>query len=173
MDSMIVARALNAADAGWKEQALRRVWGDTVVARLGRCVDALGLDGFVAEAADGQRLGLLTYAVEDGDFEVVTLSAEREGIGVGRALMDAARHRATEVGARRMWLTTTNANARAFRFYQRWGMDLAALHRNGTDRSRLVKPSIPLCDPDGVPLRHELEFELLLAPRPAQPPTSR
>ena len=41
-------------------------------------------------------------------------------------------------------------------------MDLAALHRDGVSRSRAVKSSIPLVGHDGVPVRHELEFELLL-----------
>ena len=41
-------------------------------------------------------------------------------------------------------------------------MDLVALLRDGVARSRRVKPSIPLFDEDGVPIRHELEFELLL-----------
>ena len=77
--------------------------------------------------------------------------------------MDAAKDRAEELRARRIWLTTTNNNFRAFRFYQRWGMDLVAFYRNGVARSRLAKPSIPLVDREGVPVRHELEFELLLA----------
>jgi hypothetical protein len=41
-------------------------------------------------------------------------------------------------------------------------MDLVALHRDGVTRSRALKPSIPFSGADGVPLRHELEFELVL-----------
>ena len=128
----------------------------------GELVDALGLDDFVA--IDGpERVGLLTFALRGREFEVVTIHVDREHSGAGRALMDAAKDGADNLRARRMWLTTTNNNFRAFRFYQRWGMDLVAFYRDGVARSRLAKPSIPLVDGDGVPVRHELEFELLLA----------
>ena len=65
-------------------------------------------------------------------------------------------------GAGRIWLITTNDNLRALRFYQRWGMDLRRLVRNGVDVSRLIKPAIPAEGHDGIPLRHELELELVL-----------
>ncbi|MFB4265695.1 hypothetical protein [Nonomuraea sp. GTA35] len=46
-------------------------------------------------------------------------------------------------------------------FYQRYGFDLVALHRNAMDRVRAIKPDIP-AESDGIPIRHELELELLL-----------
>ena len=56
----------------------------------------------------------------------------------------------------------TNDNARASRFYQMWGMDLCAFHRHGARRSREAKPSLPTGGTDGIPLDHDLEFELLM-----------
>jgi hypothetical protein len=41
-------------------------------------------------------------------------------------------------------------------------MDLCAFHRHGVRRSREAKPSLPTRGTDGIPLDHELEFELLL-----------
>ena len=160
---MIDVRSLADADLGWKQESLARGWGSTLVARLGGVIDAMVLDGFVA-LVDGTPAGLLTYAIDDDGLEVVTIHAETPGLGVGRALMDAARAKALESGVRRMWLITTNDNSRAFRFYQQWGMDLAALHHDGVTRSRALKPSIPLTGNDHVPIRHELEFELWLVP---------
>ena len=159
---MTEIRSLTADDSAWEEAALRRAWRGTEVARRGELINALELDGFAA-LDDLQPVGLLTYAVVGDELEVVTLQAEREGEGIGQALMDAARDRAEKLGLRRMWLVTTNNNVRAIRFYLRWGMDLAALHRDAVARSRLVKPSIPLTDVDGVAIRHELEFELVLS----------
>ena len=78
--------------------------------------------------------------------------------------MDAVREHATEAGARRIWLVTTNDNVRALGFYQRWGMDLVALIRDGVASSRTVKPSIPAAGADDIPIRHELGLELRLAP---------
>ncbi|HSS09855.1 MAG TPA: GNAT family N-acetyltransferase [Acidimicrobiales bacterium] len=163
---MIRVRPLVEDDVTWKAESLRRAWSGTAVARKGELMDALRLDGFVA-LDDADRVGLLTYAVHGDEFEVATINVNPEGVGAGRALMDAARVRAEELGARRMWLTTTNNNFRAFRFYQRWGMDLVAIRREGVARSREVKPSIPLVDGDGVAIRHELEFEVALMNGPS------
>ena len=95
-------------------------------------------------------------------MEIVTIHVGEEGRGGGQALMEAVVSRARDEGVRRIWLTTTNDNLRAIAFYQRWGMDMAALIRGGVAASRAVKPSIPTVSRDGIPIRHELEFELLL-----------
>jgi ribosomal protein S18 acetylase RimI-like enzyme len=150
-----------ASDQRWKHDALVRFWGSTAVARQGALVDANILPGFVAEL-DGELAGLLTFARRDDELEVVTLHVEQEGRGVGRALMDAVLSHARDARIHRIWLTTTNDNVRAIAFYQRWGMDLVALIRDGVAVSRLVKPSIPMVGGNGIPIRHELEFELLL-----------
>ena len=71
------------------------------------------------------------------------------------------RDEARRHGARRLWLVTTNDNTHALRFYQRRGFDLVRLDRGAVDRARVLKPSIPL-ENDGIPMRHELELELLL-----------
>ena len=93
---------------------------------------------------------------------MVTLQAETAGGGTGRALMDAVLSEARRGAVRRPWLATTNDNTRAIRFYQRWGMDLTGFIRHGVALSRRVKPEIPERSDDGIPVRHELEFELLL-----------
>ena len=140
---------------------LESAFGDVTVARKGVLIDASVLRGFVA--TDGGRpVGLLAYDAARGECEVVAIISTEEGRGIGRALMDAARDRAAAAGCRRLWLITTNDNARAFRFYQRWGMDLCAFYRHGARRSRQAKPSLPERGADGIPLDHELEFELLL-----------
>ncbi len=71
--------------------------------------------------------------------------------------------RAVELGARRLWLVTTNNNIRAFGFYQRWGMHIRASYPDGVAASRALKPTIPVVDDDGVPIRDEIEFELRLS----------
>lgn len=39
---------------------------------------------------------------------------------------------------------------------------MAKLYRNALEGSRKLKPDIPLIGDDGIPLRHEIEFELSL-----------
>ena len=123
---------------------LTTAWGSVLVARKGELLDVTAFPGFVAA------------------LEVVSLSTTVEGKGVGRALLTRCVADARSRGCGRLWLTTTNNNVRAIDFYQRFGLDLCAFYRNGVDASRRVKPSIPLRDERGVPLAHELEFELVL-----------
>jgi len=153
-------RALGEADREWATGKLRELWGEGVVSR-GRLLDATVLPGFVAEG-DGEPAGLLTYRIDGGDCEVVTINAFPRGAGAGTALMEAVAVAARDAGCRRVWLITTNDNLRALRFYQRRGFRLAALHRDALARSRELKPSIPEVGLDGIPLRDELELELTL-----------
>ncbi|GAA3135932.1 GNAT family N-acetyltransferase [Nonomuraea salmonea] len=104
---------------------------------------------------------MLTYADRGGSLEVITINAVVPGKGVGAALLDAVRAVAVAQGLSRLTLITTNDNTHALRFYQRYGFDLVALHRNAVDRARDLKPDIP-AESDGIPIRHELELELLL-----------
>jgi ribosomal protein S18 acetylase RimI-like enzyme len=155
-------RELTTVDHEWKVATLEAGWGSTAVARLGELIDAAALPGFVAEL-DGRPAGLATFAARAAGVEVVTLQALTEGRGVGRALMDRMYALTIELDAPRLWLITTNDNVRAFAFYQRWGMDLVRVVRDGVAVSRRVKPSIPEIGSSGIALRHELELERLLA----------
>ena len=63
---------------------------------------------------------------------------------------------------KRIVLVTTNDNINAIRFYQKRGFDMVCLYHNAMDVSRKLKPEIPLIGENGIPLRHELEFEMIL-----------
>ena len=164
-DPSVMVRPLDPDDLAWKLGTLERAWGSTVIARLGELVDAAPLPGFVAYDA-GDRVGLLTYEERADGIEVVTLEALVEGRGIGTALMDAVLAEATARQAPRLWLVTTNDNVRALAFYQRWGMNLVRLVRDGVTRSRLLKPSILTVGNHGIPRRHELELEVDLRSAP-------
>jgi GNAT superfamily N-acetyltransferase len=137
-------------------------WGSPQVACLGGLYDACQLDGFVADL-DGTPSGLVTYRVDDDGCEVVTLDSLASGHGIGAALLEAVAEEARKRGCRRVWLTTTNDNLPALRFYQRIGWELVALHRDAAEEMRRLKPSISLTGLDGIPIRHALELELSLS----------
>lgn len=144
-----------AGDHEWAASFLDAEMGGRMQARLGELIDVLAFPGFVAER-DGTRIGLLTYDQRDEGCEVAVIAAAPRHSGAGTALVDAVR--AVAVG--RLWLITTNDNVDALRFYQRRGFRIAAVHRGGVDRSRELKPHIPLEGEYGIPLRDELELEL-------------
>jgi ribosomal protein S18 acetylase RimI-like enzyme len=133
-------------------------WGAEIVVAHGKVYRPAELPGFVAEDA-GQIVGLLTYHVEGDACEIVTLDSQREGQGIGTALIEAARSAARAAGCRRLWLITTNDNTAALRFYQKRGFVLAALHRDAVAASRAIKPEIPFIGNDGIPIRDEVELE--------------
>ena len=141
---------------------LEEEWGLPVASISGVHDDPSGLPGFAAVDDTGEVWGYLTYLVDGDQCEVLTVNALRQGAGVGQALMDAARTAARDARCHRLWLITSNDNIRAIAFYQRWGMDLAALHRNFVDTVRSAKPSVDTSSPDGIEFRHALEFELRL-----------
>jgi hypothetical protein len=147
-------------------------WGSIRVVTRGRLTeDVTRLPGFVAEAPAGTPIGFVLLRVEDGEAEVVVLQSLRRGRGAGTALLDAARTSALEAGCRRLWLVTTNDNLHALRFYQRRGWSWIAMHRDAVVESRRLKPEISALGADGIPILHELEFELVLDVQP--PETAR
>jgi len=158
---MIEILPVTDGDRPWVVEFLDAAWGSVWAAAHGELMDCSRQPGFVARL-NGERTGLLTYQVQGGDCEVTSIASLREGRGVGRALLDAARERAEAAGCSRLWLVTTNDNTRALRIYQRWGMDLVALHHHAVRRSRRLKPSIPERGSDDIPIEHELELELRL-----------
>jgi GNAT superfamily N-acetyltransferase len=136
-------------------------WGSPVVVSRGIRHDLRELPTLVAEE-DGDIVGIVTYAQGSDDAEITSLDALRPDHGVGTALLDAVIDVALGAGWRRLWLVTTNDNTHALRFYQRRGWQLVAVHRDAIDDARRLKPEIPARGDDDIPIRHELELELLL-----------
>ena len=157
----VVVRPLEESDRAWARVFLRDR-GSEVVAAHGTLLHPPELPGLVAMAGE-DPVGLLTYRIEDGALEVVSLHSGREGIGAGTALLEAAQREAGAAGCARLWLITTNDNLHALGFYQRRGLRLAAVRPGAVDEARrTLKPSIPATGNDGIPIRDEFELELRL-----------
>jgi ribosomal protein S18 acetylase RimI-like enzyme len=153
-------RPVRGADRPWIREALEWAWGAVAVVSRGRLTeDASVLPGLVAER-DGRPVGYMLLRVEGDAAEVVALHSLEPGSSVGAALLDGARAEAERAGCRRVWLITTNDNLAAIRFYQRRGWDWVAFHRDALGESRRLKPAVPATGAHGIPIRHELEFEL-------------
>ncbi len=136
-------------------------WGAEIVVAHGVIYRPPELPGFAAVGHD-QPIGLLTYQLHANQCEIVTLDSLRPGNGIGTALIEAAKASAEQSGCRRMWLVTTNDNLNALQFYQKRGFELAAVHRHALERSRQIKPEIPLIGEHGIPIRDEIELEMRL-----------
>jgi GNAT superfamily N-acetyltransferase len=157
----ISVRPVEDSDRDWLRETLAQSGHLRILSRGRLTEDASKLGGFLAEHA-GTKLGYALVRIDNDELEVVALEALTRRQGIGTALLATAADEARKAGCARAWLITTNDNLDAVRFYQRRGWDLVALHRDSVTAGRNVKPEIPEVGDYGLPIRHELEFELLL-----------
>lgn len=169
-----LVRAIEPRDLPAIREELHRHWHSTEIWSLGHRHCADRLPGFVAEV-DGVFAGLVTLHLDEGAWqcEVVTLSSRQTHAGIGSALLRAAEGFARTHGCRRIYLTTTNDNTHAIRFYQRREWRFSALHQGIVDRVRALVPDLPLLGFDGIQVHDELEFELWLVDTGASHDTTR
>jgi GNAT superfamily N-acetyltransferase len=154
-------RPLNEGDKGWVASLLKEHWAGPKVVTRGRVHYADKLPGFVA-VKDNERVGLTTYNIVGNQCEVMTMNSLAEKTGIGAALIDAAKKVAVSEGCRRLWLITTNDNTDALRFYQKRGFHLKAIYSNAIKKSRQLKPEIPSIGNEDIPIRDEIELEMIL-----------
>ncbi len=157
----LVIRPVKVEDQTWIRQVSVEHWSSEVVVTRGKVYLVEELPGFVA-LVSGERVGLLTYKVQDDSCEILTLNSLLEKQGIGTALLSRMEEEATAIGCNRLWLITTNDNMEALRFYQKRGFSIVAVYSDAVNESRRLKPEIPLIGEDGIPIRDEIELEKLL-----------
>ncbi|MFC2070836.1 GNAT family N-acetyltransferase [Chloroflexota bacterium] len=154
-------RPVDKGDRNWVPGLLVEHWGSTKIVTRGKIYDADQLPGFTAIQVD-KPVGLITYRLEGSECEIISINSLVERIGIGTALTKAVGGAAVEAGCKRIWLTTTNDNTAALRFWQKRGFSLVAVYRDAVEQSRKLKPEIPLTGEDGIPILDEIELEMLL-----------
>jgi ribosomal protein S18 acetylase RimI-like enzyme len=150
-------------DADWIRQHVTERWHAETVVAHGQVFYPHELPGFIA-SWDGDAVGLATYRIDGNDCEIVTIDSTRPNSGIGTALIDAVRQVAERAQCRRLWLLTTNDNLHALGFYQKRGFSLVRVHVGAAESARQLKPSIPLVGFQGIPVRDDIELEMLLRP---------
>lgn len=156
---MLTLRPLTPSDKAWAAAFLNKQAGGSRMVSKGKLLDAVDLPGFIG-ILDDEPCGLLTYHIANHEFELFTLHTAVRNQGIGSALLQQAINEAKRQNCHRIWLITTNDNTSAMRFYQKRGMAIAAVHINALEKSRRLKPEIPLLGNDGIPIRDEIEFEI-------------
>ena len=142
-------------------QILIEEWEATNIIIRGKIVDGTKLDGFVA-IKDNKIIGLITYMIENKECEICSLNSFIENKGIGTSLINKVKECAKENYCTKIKLITTNDNIRGLEFYQRRGFILSNIYINAIENSRRIKPQIPLFAENGLPIRDEIEFELIL-----------
>ena len=104
-------------------------------------------------------IGLLTYHVKNNECEIVTLNSLKENVGIGTSLVKSMIKKFKNTGILRIWLTTTNDNTDAMRFYQKKGFVFKKINTNTIQKSRDLGEAIPAIGHFGIPIKDEIEFE--------------
>jgi GNAT superfamily N-acetyltransferase len=138
-----------------------KYWGRNVIVSRGVVHHVEEVQGFTA-LMDGELSGLITIRIRGDSCEIVSLNSFDERKGVGTALINHAIRVAREKNCRRVWLVTTNDNVSALGFYQKRGFDIVALHRNVVETARKIKTEIPLVGYNNIPIKHEIELDMML-----------
>ncbi len=139
-------------------------WGSEQVVSRSKITGASRIPRFIARAPDGRLIGLLTYLIDldSQSCELVSINSESEGRGIATHLLGMLETEAREKGCKRIWLITTNDNPEAAAFYVKRGFRLTAVHLNALERSRELKPQIPLVGKHGIRLKDEWEYEKVI-----------
>ena len=154
-------RPITSSDNSWVCRLLTERWGTPEIITCGLIHQADQLPGFVAIVGE-EKIGLVTYHVENKACEIVSLDSLVEKTGIGSGLIAAVQDEAHRAGCHRLWLITTNDNLPALGFYQKRGFYLVAVHVNALKLSWSLKPTIPLIGLEGIPVRDEIELEMTL-----------
>ena len=158
---MIQLRRITEHDLPRLRQIWKKNWVDEFIVVRGVVYRPDNLEGFIAYNGP-DCLGEITYVINDGDCEVITLDSDCEGQGLGTKLINAVVEEARKQGCRRVFLITTNDNLHALGFYQKRGFALVGINRGAVNESRKIKPGIPLVGMNNIPLRDEIELEIVL-----------
>jgi N-acetylglutamate synthase-like GNAT family acetyltransferase len=86
----------------------------------------------------------------------------KENLGLGLSLVKTVIELAKKQKVKRICLITTNDNLNGIGFWQKRGFKLVRVYPNAMEYTRTLKPAIPLIGENGIPLRDELELEMIL-----------
>ena len=148
----LTAKDLSRLIECWKEQ-----WGGEEMIVHGQVFRPDQLNGFITE----DWSGVITYIIQNDSCEIISLNSLKENRGIGTALIHKVANEAHQQNCRRLFLVTTNDNLHALGFYQRRGFELTAIRHGAVDEARKIKTGIPLIGMNDIPLRDEIELEML------------
>jgi GNAT superfamily N-acetyltransferase len=143
------------------EEMLRLRWSDGTIFVRGRLLGPQDVEAFGAYL-DNQLQGVVTWRIEEGTLYMLTMNNITDRRGVSVALLERMLQLGREKGFAFMRALLTNDNYKGLRFYQKRGFRIVTVHPGVVDMMRQMKPSIPLTGVDGIPMRDEIELEVVL-----------
>jgi len=136
-------------------------WGGDFVVTRRRSFHVSDVDGFIAEQGQ-KKVGLITYEILQNEVEITSINSLSENKGIGTSLVSKVVKLAHTSLLKRVVLVTTNDNINALRFWQKRGFRLVRVSPGAMAETRKQKPCIPLLGENGIPIRDEIELEMVL-----------
>lgn len=157
----IKIRSLDEHDKEWLKKLMISEWASIKVVTRGKVHYVDKLPGYVA-IKDKEKAGLITFRIFKDECEIVTLNSLKDNIGIGTTLLEKLENYAKIKGCKRLWVITTNDNIDALRFYQMKGFKIKAIYIDAIEKSRKLKPEIPLRGLYDIEIKDEIELEKIL-----------
>lgn len=153
-------RASTKADSVYIKEIMEQYWGGEPLLVRDKNYYPSTLPGFFAFSGD-ELAGFLFYEPQGDDCEIVVFEVFNKHQGTGSRLLNLLITQAKKHSFKRIYLMTHNDNLDALRFYQRRGFSICGIRINSMDCARMLKPSIPLIGDYGIPIRDEIDLEML------------
>lgn len=148
------------ADEKWLNDLMDKNWGGLPLVIRGKKYYPAKLNGIIAENGNDVA-GFLFYEIQNQDCEIIVLEVFDKFKGTGTLLLDELKNIAKSQCSR-VYLMTTNDNIDALRFYQKRGFHICGIHIDSVKISRKIKPTIGILGDYDIPVRDEIDLELIL-----------
>lgn len=157
----ITIRLTTPNDAELVANLMEKHWGGEPLVIRAKNYYPSKLDGMVAVKGE-EIIGFLFYETQGVTLEIIVFEVFDKLQGIGTKMLQQLKRIAKENGCNKIYLMTNNDNLDALRFYQRRGFHICGIHLDSMKESRKMKPGIPMTGEYGIPLRDEIDLELIL-----------
>ncbi|GHT98931.1 N-acetyltransferase [Spirochaetia bacterium] len=138
-----------------------RGWGSDIIVSRGQKYTAKNTNGILA-FCNNNVVGICLYNIVNNNCEIVLLEVFEKNKGIGTELIKKTKDISINKNCKRIWVVTSNDNIDALRFYQKCGFIMANIYINSFDKLRKIKPEIPLIGNYNIPIRDEIELEIII-----------
>lgn len=151
-------KAIETKDRNWIKNFIKNRWGSDKVIYNGKVFFPHKLSGFFA-IKNRKKAGLITYKKYKNHLQIITINSLVEKKSIGSKLIEKVKEEAKRLKYKKIKVITTNDNLKALGFYQKRGFRMVKVYQGAVDKSRKIKPQIPLIGENNIPLHDEIELE--------------
>ena len=139
---------------------MRKLWGSESVVVRKMKYEPAEKDVFTA-LSNGEKVGLVIFCYDEAHCEIMNLTVSSTHPQVGKQMILSAIGYAKNHNSEIRFMVTTNDNTNTLRFYRNMEFHLQELRMDIVKESRQIKSQIPLVGYYHIPIRDEIELEMV------------